>query len=255
MSESIFNLPNAIGVSSFLLSLVTYCLLRRLLSSEPQTPSQLYWAARICLLCGALKFGLGILEIYLGKMQPHKHAVGMYWGWALLLFAVLWLIRGSKLRRRATTVSAGYLAFNHEAAVNDLNFIANANASNAPVQVAVDASNSSVAPAANKSRLAQPLIRNAVPPSPFASSQGNELYVLPSIPMMLTKPQTPPETHSDASMRTPGHSVSPVDAEEEKIVNTQDHQEDAEDSIYVEEEPETNGGPERKTSEGNTTMC
>ena len=166
MFWSIFDLPNAIGVGGFLLSLVTYCLLRRLLSSEQQTPSRLYWAARLCFLCGSLKLGLGIFQITF-----FKDAGGIYWGWLLLLFAVLWLIRGSKLRRRAATVSAGYQAFNHDGADRDLN--ANANASNAPMQVAVDASrdfsmapNASVAPAAlhhaSRSRLAQPLIRNAV---------------------------------------------------------------------------------------------
>jgi len=55
-----------------------------------------------------------------------------------------------------------------------------------------------------------------------------------------------------------------VEEDEQKIVNTDtlDEEQHAEDSIYVEEEerelPTPSGGPdspERKTSEGNTTMC
>jgi len=254
MFWSLFDLPNAIGAGSLLISLITYCLLRRLLSATPQTPARLYWAARLCLLCGALKLGVGIFEITF-----FKDAGGIYWGWLLLLVAVLWLIRGSKLRRRARIVSAGYLAFNDNGADANANINANANASNAmnanaPIKVAIDSNSSS------KKQLSQSLIRNAVPPSPFSSCpfEGNELYPLPSIPMIRTNSNAA-ETLIRPS--TPGHSVEhSIDdvEEEEKIVNTLDHREDAEDSIYVDEVETPSGGPqtpERKTSEGNTTMC
>merc|ERR1712013_594041 len=206
----------------------------------------------------------------MGQITFFKDAGGLYWGWLLLLFGVLWLIRGSKLRRRALTVSAGYHAFNDDvAADNAVNAPHSNSNSNASVEVAVDSnvpsSSSSMAPAAlheaSSSRLSQPLIRNAVPPSPFASCQGNELYALPSIPMISTKPIPAETLTTHTKGRNDNEEEEENEENEEKIVNTHDQYEDAEDSIYVEEteEQETPSGgpdtPERKTSEGNTTMC
>ncbi len=102
-----FTLTNAVGASGFLLSLVAYCLIRRIIANGA-TPGRLRCNARICFIVGLLKMGVGIFEIiYFTKSG------GTWWGWILILFSIFWLVRGNKFRRQARTISAGYQYFNN----------------------------------------------------------------------------------------------------------------------------------------------
>ena len=176
---SAFNLTNAIGASGFLLSLIAYCVIRRIIANGA-TPGRLRCNARICFIVGFLKMGVGIFEIVY-----FNESGGTWWGWILILFSIIWLLRGNKFRRQARTVSAGYQYFDNQDNDNNIeqnNVNNNERVSNAPqiVVVSPDQANiSSLQPNASASivqggvapnALSQPmmssydapLIRNAV---------------------------------------------------------------------------------------------
>lgn len=301
-----FNLTNAIGASGFLLSLVAYCLIRRIIANGA-TPGRLRCNARICFIVGFMKMGVGIFEIIY-----FNESGGTWWGWILILFSIFWLLRGNKFRRQARTVSAGYQYFD-----NNLNENQNEEPQEAPQrrlsnapQIVVVSSNpsnnaSSLQPNSSASivqggmapnALSQPMmsaydapiIRKAVPPSPFVCAQGNDSYIVPSIPManvttisrISSGPMTPRGTRTIGNVANENDDQYMDDAYDDHN-DTQPH---AEDSIYIEEdneddnddnknqenksneeededdgkneiEPETPKGPsERKTSEGNVTF-
>lgn len=275
MMITAFNLTNAVGAAGFLLSLIAYCLIRRI-SAGGATPSRLYCNARTCFMVGVLKLGIGIFEI-----TYFNSSGGTWWGWILILFSIFWIVRGNTFRRKAASISAGYHSFNHSHSDNEENMDEpQRRLSNAP-QVVIVSDNVSInnvsypshasmhggsAPNALQqpmmSQYDQPIIRNAVPPSPFIGSQGNDSYIVPSIPMAITI--TPRSgTTTPPSIPTIGNE------ENQDIIDTQPH---AEDSIYIEDddqdivhhndeddgkneiEPETPKGAERKTSEGNVTF-
>lgn len=102
-----FNLTNAIGAAGFLLSLIAYCCIRRIVAGGA-SPGRLKCNARICFMVGLIKMGVGIFEIiYFNKSG------GTWWGWILILFSIFWLLRGNKFRRQARTISAGYQYFDN----------------------------------------------------------------------------------------------------------------------------------------------
>eukprot|EP00486_Rosalina_sp_Unknown_P002071 CAMPEP_0201566754 /NCGR_PEP_ID=MMETSP0190_2-20130828/6793_1 /ASSEMBLY_ACC=CAM_ASM_000263 /TAXON_ID=37353 /ORGANISM="Rosalina sp." /LENGTH=256 /DNA_ID=CAMNT_0047985913 /DNA_START=399 /DNA_END=1169 /DNA_ORIENTATION=- len=254
--------------------------------------------------------GVGIFEIIY-----FNESGGTWWGWILILFSIFWLLRGNKFRRQARTISAGYQYFDNN--LNNDNVEEPQEApqrrlSNAPqiVVVSSDQTNnpsSSLQPNSSASivqggmapnALSQPmmsaydapLIRNAVPPSPFVCTQGNDSYIVPSIPManvttisrISSGPMTPRGTRTIGNVANENDDQYMDDAYDDDN-DTQPH---AEDSIYIDEdneddndnddnknqenksneeededdgkneiEPETPKGPsERKTSEGNVTF-
>jgi len=279
MLFSALNLKNAVGAAGFLLSLLAYCVVRRIMAGG-QTPARLYCNARVCIMVGLLKMSIGIFEIVY-----FNDSGGTWWGMPLVLFSLFWLVRGSKFRRQAATVSAGYQAFNQQHQQQPADYQREHRLSNAPQIVIVSdpapqAQTALAKPSrsghAGLSRPAMsnfdaPLIRNAVPPSPFTCTQGTEPYIVPSINMApMAHVLTPTTPRSDIVMITPRtHQTigNVATANDGDLDDTQQH---AEDSIYIEEEEEdedgddgkvseveheTPSGPaERKTSEGNVTF-
>ena len=115
MLMNAFNLTNAVGAAGFILSLIAYCCIRRI-NAGGQTPPRLRCCARICIIVGILKMGVGIFEIiYFGSSG------GTWWGWILIIFSIFWLVRGNKFRRQARTISAGYQYFDNNANNNNNN--------------------------------------------------------------------------------------------------------------------------------------
>jgi len=193
-------------------------------------------------------------------------------GFFIVISAMYWMVQAMKYHKMAKTQSAGYQPFNHNA--SDDRPQPQRRRSNAPLIVEVDPNNPASSPmsstsstmssaAKQKQRFSQPLIRNAVPPSPFVGTQGTDSYV--AIPMSITKSTIPRSGCSTPQAMSPGPTVgqSLHDEEEEEPMNDTLDEPQAEDSMDDEEEDgkreveeETpRGSPERKTSEGNDTMC
>jgi len=248
-------LPMIFGAVAVLVNCIAYCITKTLTYRRGR-PSLLCCAAWSSILTCVLLLASGGCSIWL-SVKYDLMGWTTWIGFFVVLSGMYWMVQAMKYHKMAKTQSAGYQPFNHNEAAERRGQQPQRRRSNAPLIVEVDSNNpgisiehnlsSSVSPMSsaaksNKSRFSQPLIRNAVPPSPFLGTQG------------CTTPQG----------MSPGPTLGKLPQEEEEEnepMNDTLTEPQAEDSIDEEDgkqevEDETpRGSPERKTSEGNDTMC
>eukprot|EP01083_Nonionella_stella_P087063 242068_1 len=252
------NYTNAVGAGGFLLSLIAYCIIRRI-DIGGQSPSRLYCNARTCFIAGLLKLGIGIFEI-----TYFNSSGGMWWGWLLIIFGMFWLIRGNRYRNHAASMSAGYQSFDDDDHASNPPSSSRRRASSGPQIIIVsESANALQQRMIDNARYddANRVIHNAVPPSPFSGTQGTDSYC---IPMEVTSHNInvsdTPRMYMTRS--TVGNACETCEEENE----TEPH---AEDSVYLEEKDidedddkneievnvETPNGPVISTAlEGNVTF-
>lgn len=270
-------LPLAFGGSSLIINFIAYIIVRKMTYRRPRTSGSCC-CAWTSALSSILLLGIGACDIW---WSLSSEAGGTWIGFLVVLSGLYWSVQAMKYHKMVRTQSSGYQAFNNNAA--EPSSPSPRRRSNAPLIVEVDSNNpsmgiepnlsSSISPmsSAAKSRYSQPLIRNAVPPSPFISSgnQGTDSYV--AIPMSITKTVPRCADSSTPQGTMPSHTLGDIqlNEEEDEEMNDTLTEQHAEDSIYIEEEEEPRdgddgkaeeeetprGGTERKTSEGNATLC
>jgi len=274
-TEIVNMLPMIFGAVAVLLNCIAYCITKTLTYRRGR-PSLLCCAAWSSILTCVLLLASGGCSIWL-SVKCHLMGWTTWIGFFVVLSGMYWMVQAMKYHKMAKTQSAGYQPFNHNEAAERRGQQPQRRRSNAPLIVEVDSNNpgisiehnlsSSVSPMSsaaksNKSRFSQPLIRNAVPPSPFLGTQGTDSYV--AIPMSITKSTVPRSGCTTPQGMSPGPTLGKLPQEEEEEnepMNDTLTEPQAEDSIDEEDgkqevEDETpRGSPERKTSEGNDTMC
>jgi len=272
--------PVVFGATAIILNFMAYLIVRKV-TFYRTTPRRMWCCAWTCVMTSLLLLSTGGFEIYVVLIWriPGQSLIGFL----TVLSGFYWLAQGIRYQKNARTQSAGYQAFNHDDDSSHRHREEpERRRSNAPLIVEVDSNNPAISierdissslsvkssGKSGKARYSQPLIRNAVPPSPFIGTQGTDSYV--AIPMSITKTQ-PPRSDSNTPQGT-GSTLGHLDLNDEEDndddieMNDTLTEQHAEDSIYIEEEEEEDGSkvdevetpmgsPERKTSEGNDTMC
>merc|ERR1719499_1688897 len=184
-----------------------------------------------------LLFSTGGFEIYVVVIW--SMAGQSLIGFLTVLSGFYWLAQGIRYQKNARTQSAGYQAFNHdddsshrsreepERRRSNAPLIVEVDSNNPAVSIERDISSSLSAKSSGKSgkaRFSQPLIRNAVPPSPFIGTQDSN---------------TPQGTGSTLGHLDLNDEEDNDDDIEMNDTLTEQH---AEDSIYIEEEDEEEDG-------------
>jgi len=285
MDEYQYYAPLIFGAVAMIINTIAYIIVKKL--SFPfhhrRRPFRLCCCAWTCIFAAFILIAMGGFTIYLCLSVDNTAETWI--GLLIVLSGLYWLIQTRKYYQMARTRSAGYQPFNHNDSGSAPREEPQRRRSNAPLIVEVDSNNPNVSiepdlsssisakcsSQTGKARYSQPLVRSAVPPSPFIGTQGTDSYV--AIPMSITKTQLPRSgcTTPQGTSPTLGH-LHDEEEEEEIEMNDTLTEPHAEASTYIEEEEEARdgdeedgksdeveqtpmGGPERKTSEGNDTMC
>jgi len=264
MKEYLSLFPVAFGAVALILNSIAYCTVRKL-TYRGQRRSRLCCSAWTSVFAALLLLGIGGFEIWWTIAED----AGAAWiGFVIALSGLYWMAQAMKYHKLAkAATNTGYRPFNHNDA--DRHREEPRRRSNAPLIVEVDPNDnaamsiepnvsSSISPSSVvKSRFNQPLICNAVPPSPFICAQGTESQYV-AIPMSITKSTQIPRSGSSTPQGT-GHTLGRDEEATDTLTEPQaepsGYSEDEDGKHEVDEEDTPRGGPERKTSEGNDTMC
>jgi len=265
-------LPMIFGAVAVILNCMAYCIVKTLTYRRGR-PSRLCCAAWSSIFAALLLLASGGCSIWLS--MKYRLTTSTWIGFFVVLSGMYWMVQAMKYHKMAKTQSAGYQPFNHNASDDDERRQPQRRRSNAPLIVEVDDPNnlgmsieqqisSLSSPAtSSKSRFSQRLIRQAVPPSPFVCTQGTDSYV--AIPMSITKSIVPRSGSTTPQGMSPIATLGQHAEDHEEPMNDTLTEPQAEDSMddedeedgkqEVEDEETPRGTPERKTSEGNDTMC